>query len=479
MCTPSAGQSVRCRSGHCNGAAKVRYGWGGRPQAAGRQGLRVKNFVLDTNVLLHDSDCLSSFSDNVVNIPIYVIEELDTFKRDQSELGRNARRIARELDSYREQGNLREGVPMPGGGVLRVVMDRADLPGNFSVAHTMDDAILAAALFLNTQEPHRPVVFVTKDTNLRIRADALGLHAEDYDREGKDIEELYNGTAELVVEPGIIDTLYADGGFDVGLLGTAAKEVFPNQYLMLRADGLQGKSAYARVAGGRVEHLRAGKQTVWGVQPRNREQLFALDMLLRDDIQLCTLVGKAGTGKTLLALAAGLNAVAERDAYRKLLVSRPIFPFGRDIGFLPGDVEAKLSPWMQPIHDNIDFLTSNNPAGKGGKVWSFDELSSSGILEVEPLTYIRGRSLPSVYMIVDEAQNLTPLEVKTVLTRVGHGTKIILTGDPYQIDQPYLDSLNNGLTYVAERFKDQPIAAHMTLTKGERSPLAELAANLL
>ena len=198
-----------------------------------------------------------------------------------------------------------------------------------------------------------------------------------------------------------------------------------------------------------------------------------------DAVVLGNALGAGGNPARMLALAAGLNAVAERDAYRKLLVSRPIFPFGRDIGFLPGDVEAKLSPWMQPIHDNIDFLTSNNPAGKGGKVWSFDELSSSGILEVEPLTYIRGRSLPSVYMIVDEAQNLTPLEVKTVLTRVGHGTKIILTGDPYQIDQPYLDSLNNGLTYVAERFKDQPIAAHMTLTKGERSPLAELAANLL
>lgn len=443
------------------------------------EGIQVKNFVLDTNVLLHDTNCLRAFSDNIVNVPIYVIEEMDTFKRDQSELGRNARRIARELDAYRIQGNLREGVPMAGGGILRVVMDRADLPGHFSVSHTMDDAILAAALFLHTEEPHRPVVFVTKDTNLRIRADALGLHAEDYDREGKEIEELYDGTAELVVGADTIDALYADGACDIGMLGAAAQAVFPNQYLMLRADGAAGKAAYARVAGGRVEHLRGGKQSVWGVQPKNREQLFALDMLLRDDIQLCTLVGKAGTGKTLLALAAGLQAVTERDAYRKLLVSRPIFPFGRDIGFLPGDIEAKLNPWMQPIHDNIDFLTSSNSGGKNGKVWSYDTMAESGVLEVEPLTYIRGRSLPSVFMIVDEAQNLTPLEIKTVLTRVGHGTKIILTGDPYQIDQPYLDSLNNGLTYVVERFKEQPIAAHMTLTRGERSPLAELAANLL
>jgi PhoH-like ATPase len=439
----------------------------------------VKNFVLDTNVLLHDSNCIRAFSDNVVNIPIYVIEELDTFKRDQSELGRNARRIARELDGYREQGNLREGVPLPSGGIVRVVLDRADLPGNFSVSHTMDDAILAAALFLHREEPHRPVTFVTKDTNLRIRGDALGLHSEDYDREGKELEELYTGEGELVVDSFLIDSLYNDGGFDLADLGDQAHNLFINQYLRLTARGTATKSAYARVTSGRVEHLRGAKQAVFGIQAKNREQMFALDMLLRDDIQLCTLVGKAGTGKTLLALAAGLAAVTEREAYRKLLVSRPIFPFGRDIGYLPGDIEEKLNPWMQPIHDNIDFLTSTTASSKGAKVWSFDQLTSSGFLEVEPLTYIRGRSLPGVFMIVDEAQNLTPLEVKTVLTRVGHGTKIILTGDPYQIDQPYLDSLNNGLTYVAERFKNEAIAAHMTLTKGERSPLAELAANLL
>jgi len=457
----------------------------------------VKNFVLDTNVLLHDANCLLSFADNVVNVPIYVIEEMDTFKRDQSELGRNARRIARELDDYRALGNLREGVPLAAGGILRVVMARADMPGHFSVGHTMDDAILSAALFLHKEEPHRPVVFVTKDTNLRIRADALGLHAEDYDRQEMDLTELYTGTGEIAVPVGVIDTLYAEGGIDLGELGDLREKLWPNQYLAVRADTNHGKMAFARVHNSRLEHLRGARQNVWGVQPKNREQMFALDMLMRDDIQLCTLVGKAGTGKTLLALAAGLQSVTDREVYRKLLVSRPIFPFGRDIGFLPGDIEDKLNPWMQPIHDNIDFLVSaqfgekaadREPAGKadgkasargGGKVWSYEELDNAGILEVEPLTYIRGRSLPGVYMIVDEAQNLGPHEIKTVLTRVGHGTKIILTGDPYQIDQPYLDSLNNGLTYVVERFKDQPIAAHITLSKGERSPLAELAANLL
>lgn len=455
----------------------------------------MKNFVLDTNVLLHDSDCLRSFADNVVNVPIYVIEEMDTFKRDQGELGRNARRIARELDGYREQGNLREGVPMDNGGIVRVVMDRADLPSHFSVSHTMDDAILSSALFLHREEPHRKVVFVTKDTNLRIRADALGLHAVDYDRQNQDVSELYSGSAEITVPAEAIDTLFAEGSLGQEELGKAYT-VYPNQYLQLIAEGLPSKTAYARVVNGRLEHLRSAKQTAWGVGPRNREQMFAIDMLLRDDIQLCTLVGKAGTGKTLLALAAGLQAVTEREIYRKLLVSRPIFPFGRDIGFLPGSVEEKLNPWMQPIHDNIDYLTtsqsrtakggkqdggreSGKDGGKDARVWSYETLADQGIVEVEPLTYIRGRSLPNVYMIVDEAQNLTPLEVKTVLTRVGAGTKIILTGDPYQIDQPYLDSVNNGLTYVVERFKDQSIAGHITLTKGERSPLAELAANLL
>jgi len=467
----------------------------------------VKNFVLDTNVLLHDSNCLRSFADNVVNVPIYVIEEMDTFKRDQSELGRNARRIAREIDEYRALGNLRDGVPLPNGGIVRVVLARADMPGHFSVGHTMDDAILSAALFLHREEPHRPVTFVTKDVNLRIRADALGLHAEDYDRQEIDMAELYTGSAELAVPPALVDALYADGGFDQDELGERKERIWPNQYLALRSESNHGKMAFARVNKARVEHLRGVRQNVWGVQHKNREQMFALDMLMRDDIQLCTLVGKAGTGKTLLALAAGLQSVTDREVYRKLLVSRPIFPFGRDIGFLPGDIEEKLNPWMQPIHDNIDFLVSAQFGGKdgdradrdrgdkerdrgdksdraerggrGGKVWSYDELVHSGVLEVEPLTYIRGRSLPGVYMIVDEAQNLTPLEIKTVLTRVGHGTKIVFTGDPYQIDQPYLDSLNNGLTYVVERFKDQPIAAHITLSKGERSPLAELAANLL
>lgn len=435
-----------------------------------------KNFVLDTNVLLHDSNCLRMFADNIVNIPIYVIEELDTFKKDQSELGRNARRVAREIDNCREVGNLREGVAMANGGTIRVVLDKAKLLTDFSVEHKMDDSILASALYLAQHEQDVPVVFVTKDTNLRIRADALGLYAEDYDREGKELSELYGGTAELEVDPALVDALYQDGGFDVLRLGDV--KVFPNQYLTLRSASAHNRTVLARVAGERVEPVMRIKNSVWGVQPRNREQTFALDMLLRDDIQMCTLVGKAGTGKTLLAIAAGLQSVTDGEKYRKLLVSRPIFPMGRDLGFLPGTVDEKLNPWMQPIHDNIDFLTGLS-AGKGQKINTYNDLLHSGVLEVEALTYIRGRSLPSVFMIVDEAQNLTPHEVKTVLTRVGHGTKIVFTGDPQQIDHAYLDSVNNGLTYLVEKFKNESLAAHVTLSKGERSPLAELAANIL
>ena len=434
-----------------------------------------KNFVLDTNVLLHDSNCLRAFADNIVNIPISVIEELDTFKKDQSELGRNARRIAREIDGYRETGNLREGVPLPGQGIIRVVLGKSKLPPEFSVSRPMDDSILAAAVYLVETEPDVPVVFVTKDTNLRIRADALNIHAEDYDREGVDLAELFSGTVELDVEPEAIEAVFSEGGLAWTDLGV---RLFPNQYVTLRNKFLPTRTALGRVVGDRIENVQRQRNNVWGVSARNREQVFALDMLLRDDIQLCTLVGKAGTGKTLLAIAAGLQSVLDGENYRKLLVSRPIFPMGRDLGFLPGTVGEKLSPWMQPIHDNIDLLTNLN-LGKGSKLHTYAELLSSGTLEVEPLTYIRGRSLPQVFMIVDEAQNLTPHEVKTVLTRVGHGTKIVFTGDPYQIDHAYLDSVNNGLTYLVEKFKHEPLAAHVTLAKGERSPLAELAANIL
>ncbi len=437
-----------------------------------------KNFVLDTNVLLHDSNCLHNFDDNIVNIPIHVIEELDSFKRDQSELGRNSRRVAREIDSYRIRGSLESGVQLDNGGTIRVQVADGRNNVTFSRSHAMDNAILGCVIGLRESEPDVPLVFVTKDTNLRIRADALGIDSVDYEPERKDLSEVYDGTAELEVDVRLIDRLFDSGALAVDELPNGDQrsfELYPNQYLTLLTPN--GKhNALARVNGDHLQPLRKLRQPIWGVLPRNREQHFALDMLMRDDVRLCTLIGKAGTGKTLLALAAGVELVIAKEQYRRMLVSRPIFPMGRDVGYLPGDLQEKMSPWMQPVRDNFEFLTSVN---KSKDVRSYEELVAAGQLEVEALTYIRGRSLPGQFMLVDEAQNLTPHEIKTVLTRVGQGTKVVFTGDPYQIDQPYLDSINNGLTYLVERFKAEPIAGHVSLTKGERSELAELAANLL
>jgi PhoH-like ATPase len=344
------------------------------------------------------------------------------------------------------------------------------------MSHMMDRLIMGAALDLMVAEPGIPVVFVSKDTNLRIRAEAMGLNAVDYDKEKKDVSELYTGIGEQLLSGEAIGRLFQTGS--VGIPAGAA--LFENQYLVVRNELNPSQSALVRchVREGVLQRIVDLRDPVWGIKPRNKEQHFALDALLRDDIKLVTLIGKAGTGKTLLAIAAGLQKVAEEQTFVRLLVSRPIFPLGRDIGYLPGDVEEKLNPWMQPIHDNVEFLMGlSRPDRRSAR--SYRELIDMGIMEVEPLTYIRGRSIPSQYMIVDEAQNLTPHEVKTILTRCGEGTKIVLTGDPYQIDNPYVDSVNNGLVFVAEKFKNAEIAATVTLAKGERSMLAELAANLL
>ncbi|MBX3158180.1 MAG: PhoH family protein [Deltaproteobacteria bacterium] len=435
--------------------------------------MAVKNYVLDTNVLLHDARAVYAFADNNVVIPIFVIEEIDTFKKDQSELGRNARQVARLLDEYRHDGGLSHPQKMPNGGTVRVALSKAPRGNTSYDSRTMDQRILEIALEVRDANPTVPTILVTKDVNMRIRGDALGLAAVDFEPERISIDELYPGNRELGVPPGTIETLFAEAGAVVD-----APNVHANEYLTLRDDN--GKSALTRwdKTTGKALPVKKLREGVWGIKPRNREQHFALDMLLDDSIKLVTLVGKAGTGKTLLAIAAGLQKVTEEQVFSKLLVSRPIFPLGRDIGYLPGDIEEKLNPWMQPIYDNLELLLGINKADKkDGR--SYAELVDLGYVEIEPLTYIRGRSLPNVYMIVDEAQNLTPHEVKTIITRAGEGTKIILTGDPYQIDHPYLDSSNNGLTTVAERFKNESIAAHVILTKGERSPLAELATQIL
>jgi PhoH-like ATPase len=337
-----------------------------------------------------------------------------------------------------------------------------------------DNRILAVAVD-QRDRCECPVIFVTKDTNLRIKADAIGLKAEDYESDKVDISELYPGFSEEEVEPALVDRFNGQGWVE------ADSPLNPNQFVTLRDMTNPSHTAITRydaVQKRLVPLHKVGREGIWSIQPRNREQAFAFDALMNDAIKLVTLVGKAGTGKTLLAIAAGLHKAAEESVYNRLLVSRPVFPMGRDLGFLPGDIEEKLAPWMQPIFDNVELLLSGHEMEKRHSK-GYKELMAMGIMEIEPLTYIRGRSIPNQYMIVDEAQNLTPHEIKTIITRAGEGTKIVLTGDPYQIDNPYVDASSNGLTYVVERFKGQPIAAHVTMMKGERSELAELAANLL
>ncbi len=436
----------------------------------------MKHFVLDTNILLHDPRAITQFADNEVVIPIFVIEEIDNFKKEAWELGRNAREIARLLDGLRAEGaRLSDGAPLPNGGKLRVASAARSVPTTLRESQIADYLILMVALDVRDANKGEPTIFVTKDVNLRIRADSLGLTSMDFEAERIDIDELYSGMIDLPVPGADVDTFYAQNTLDL-----TEGHFKSNQYILLRDRDNPSHSALGRFDGAtkKVVPLRKIKEGIWGIRPRNKEQHCALDLLLNDDIKLVTLVGKAGTGKTMLAIAAGLQKIVEEQLYTKLLVSRPIFPLGRDVGYLPGTIEEKLNPWMQPIYDNIEYLMGLSKAEKkGGR--SHQELIDMGFIEIEPLTYIRGRSIPNQFIIVDEAQNLTPHEVKTIITRVGEGTKVILTGDPYQIDNPYVDATSNGLTTIVEKFKGEPMAGHVTLSKGERSALAELASNIL
>jgi PhoH-like ATPase len=437
-----------------------------------------KNYVLDTNVLLHDPGALFAFEDNDVIIPIYVIEEIDSFKRELSELGRSARQVSRHLDGLRVQGSLADGVELPGGGKLFVALKGKPLPDAVLDPHKADARILTVAMAVAEagQKAGVPTLFLTKDINLRIRADALGLKTEDYEHDRVETSEVYSGMRELPVSSADIDGFYSSGE-----LAIESGPHSPNEYALLRDTANPSHTALAKFNAAKERYVPIMKTLqggVWGIRPRNKEQAFALDLLLNDDIKLVTVVGKAGTGKTLLAIAAGLHKTMEEQVFSRLLVSRPIFPLGRDIGFLPGSVEEKLNPWMQPIFDNVEFLMGlSQKDKKSGR--SYTELLDLGVIAIEPLTYIRGRSLPGQYIIVDEAQNLTPHEVKTIITRAGDGTKIVLTGDPSQIDNPYVDAMNNGLTHVVNKFRNERLAGHITLSKGERSPLAELAATIL
>jgi len=432
-----------------------------------------RKIVIDTNVILFDSLAILKFGEADIHIPFAVIEEVDKFKRDQGENGRNARQFSRFVDVLRSKGSLSQGVQIDNSETVVYIstdLVLSGLPADLDPLKA-DNRILSTALSLQKQHPRTKVELITKDINLRIKADVYGIFAKDYEPSSMTQEEMYEGYQEIDLTPAQIDTFYKEKKIAVDV------KLQANQYVIMKDASNPNHSAIGRysMSANAIVPLISPADSIWGIHARNVEQSFALDALLNDEILFVSLVGKAGTGKTLLAIAAGLYKTLDEGRFQKLLVSRPIFPMGRDIGYLPGDIEQKLNPWMQPIFDNVEFLMGADKKATGRA----QELINQGMLNIEPLTYIRGRSIPMQYLIVDEAQNLTPHEIKTIVTRAGRGTKIILTGDVYQIDNPYVDAANSGLTYSVERFKGQPIAAHVTLIKGERSELAELAANIL
>jgi PhoH-like ATPase len=436
-----------------------------------------KRFILDTNVLLHDPKALYKFQDNDIYIPIVVVSEIDKFKRDQSEVGRNARTVSRYLDDERAKGSLADGVTMEGGGTLRVVFETKPVKiGSISDRHSqsMDDIILGVAQKLKEQNDEIVSILVTKDTNMRIKADALGIRAQDYYNDKISVDDLYTGYRHKEITEEEKRILREEGSLPV-LPG-----FFVNQFIRLYEPGMsEEEGELLRVhADGRMRRVQQ-EQDVWGIRPRNLEQRLAIELLLDPEVKLVSLLGKAGTGKTLLALAAGLQMVVDENAYHRLMVGRPIHPLGKDLGYLPGDVDEKIRPWMQPIFDNLEYILHCNTEDGMKENITHNYFIDKGWMVVEPLTYMRGRSIPNQYMLVDEAQNLSPHEIKSIITRAGHGTKIVLTGDPQQIDNPYLDADTNGISYLVQRLKDQKLYGHIQLTKGERSELAECASNLL
>ncbi len=439
-----------------------------------------KTFILDTNVLLHDVNSIYAFEDNDVVIPMVVIEELDNFKIEADTRGKNARIVSRELDSLRTQGRLNEGVKLPKGGTLKIELDKPNiLPQVFSF-NKSDNSILNIAYTMAKKEgsykkTQSPVFVVTKDINMRLKAEALGLSAQDYTSDKVNYDELYTGVSEVEVPSEQIDAFYHDKqlALEKGLY-------FPNQFLILKANDGSKKSAIGRVSNSAeniLKPLSAQDPVAWGIKPLNKEQRFAMELLLDDSLDIVTLVGTAGTGKTLLTLATGLQRTMDENAYRRMVVCRSIVPVGKDLGFLPGTKEEKLEAWMGAIYDNLAFLADRKNPDEGEEKAHY--LLDSGKIEIASVTHMRGRSLPGQYMIVDDAQNLTPHEIKTILTRAGEGTKIVVTGDPYQIDTPYLDIESNGLTYLVDRLKGQSSYGHITFTKTERSRLADLASKLL
>lgn len=435
-----------------------------------------KIFVLDTNVILHDSKCIYNFQDNDIVIPITALEELDHFKKGNEMINYHAREFARELDEIagdslfgdglqlgKKLGKLRieTGKPLP-----KVMLD------SFAEA-TPDHRILAIAYYTAEKNPNFPVILVTKDVNLRMKAKSLGINAQDYlsdkvqdiDSLKRDVEVVEN------IDDSLIQQIY---DVNIGLTAAEAKiKPYANQYFLLKGNRATALACYNKATD---RLLRVEKTRVSGIEPRNSEQTYAIDALMRPDIQLVALTGKAGTGKTLLALAAALQQEADFD---QVLLARPIVALSdKDIGFLPGDINDKIGPYMQPLYDNLTVIKGKLKSG-GKDIAKIDEMQRDEKLKISPLAYIRGRSLSNVFFIVDEAQNLTPHEIKTIITRAGEGCKIVFTGDIDQIDHPYLDMKSNGLTYLTDRMHGQELFSHVNLVKGERSYLAELASNLL
>jgi PhoH-like ATPase len=435
-------------------------------------------YIPDTNIFLHDSNSIYAFPNELIKIPLEVIEEIDDQKRRVDDVGRNARLTSRMLDNLREKGNLSEGVLLDNGCHVSVEFGEKSLlalPPSLRT-NKEDNRILATALHIKEKFPDYECVFITKDINMRIKAEAIGIVTEDFEHGKVELEGLYTGWRECEISEAQLKAFEETGA----LAPDGLPAFYPNELAIMNCGGQVAHARWDAASGRMVKLLADMKTRLGGIRPLNTEQLFAFELLMNDAIELVTMNGKAGTGKTLLALAAGVELVLEESRYSRLLVSRPVVPLGKDLGFLPGSVEDKLDPWMVPIYDNLDIIFNTTDGEKRKEKRDVrDIIADTPLIQVEALTYIRGRSLPNQYMIVDEAQNLTPHEVKTIVTRAGRKTKVILTGDPYQIDHPYLDSNSNGLNYCVEKFKENALAGHITLMKGERSELAETAAQLL
>ena len=432
-----------------------------------------KKVVLDTSVILYDALAVKNFHKTDIFIPLSVIEAVDRFKRDMGENGRNARQFSRFMDTLRSQGSLTQGVALKDCGsyvYVNMLSDYKNYLPPYLDNKKVDNQILGTAIYLQKQCPSAHIELISKDINLRVKSDVFNVQSRDYDPDRvANIEDMYSGIRQLELTKKDLESFFKQGFIKLDSI-----KLLANQYVILRAKDQTGLGRYDKKSQ-KVLPLISNGEPIWRVHPRNYEQNFAFDALLNPEILFVSLVGKAGTGKTLLALAAGLYKTMDEGLYKRMLVCRPVFPMGRDIGYLPGDIEQKLNPWMQPVFDSLEFIMGMGK--KAGKLTR--DLIDQGLLNIEPLAYIRGRSIAHQYLIVDEAQNLTPHEIKTIITRAGTGTKIVLTGDCYQIDNPYVDSSNSGLTYSVEKFKGQSIFAHVSLNKGERSELAELATNLL